>query len=88
MAVAEAETRSVGNRESGIGRPRDASRGASDIPGLSIAYPLIPIFRSRFSIPDSRFPNKLTGTIDRSVANAMRDNGYDLRDYAQKTGKR
>ncbi|HTK54313.1 MAG TPA: hypothetical protein VL308_20615 [Gemmatimonadaceae bacterium] len=27
--------------------------------------------------------NKLTGTIDRSVANAMRDNGYDLRDYAQ-----
>jgi len=28
--------------------------------------------------------NKLTGTIDRSVANYMRDNGYDLRDYAQK----
>ena len=28
--------------------------------------------------------NKLTGTIDRSVANSMRDNGYDLRDYAQK----
>ena len=28
--------------------------------------------------------NKLTGTIDQSVANYMRDNGYDLRDYAQK----
>lgn len=28
--------------------------------------------------------NKLTGTIDRSVATYMRDNGYDLRDYAQK----
>ena len=28
--------------------------------------------------------NKLTGTIDRSVANSMRENGYDLRDYAQK----
>jgi hypothetical protein len=28
--------------------------------------------------------NKLTGTIDKSVANYMRDNGYDLRDYAQK----
>jgi len=28
--------------------------------------------------------NKLTGTIDRSVAYSMRDNGYDLRDYAQK----
>jgi hypothetical protein len=28
--------------------------------------------------------NKITGTIDRSVATYMRDNGYDLRDYAQK----
>ncbi len=28
--------------------------------------------------------NKLTGTIDRSVANYMRDNGYDLRAYAEK----
>jgi hypothetical protein len=28
--------------------------------------------------------NKLTGTIDKSVAAYMRDNGYDLRDYAQK----
>jgi hypothetical protein len=28
--------------------------------------------------------NKLTGTIDRSVATYMRDSGYDLRDYAQK----
>ena len=28
--------------------------------------------------------NKITGSIDRSVANYMRDNGYDLRDYAQK----
>ena len=28
--------------------------------------------------------NKLTGTIDREVANYMRDNGYDLREYAQK----
>jgi hypothetical protein len=28
--------------------------------------------------------NKLTGTIDRSVASYMRDNGYDLRDYAQR----
>jgi len=28
--------------------------------------------------------NKITGTIDKSVAAYMRDNGYDLRDYAQK----
>jgi hypothetical protein len=28
--------------------------------------------------------DKLTGTIDRNVATYMRDNGYDLRDYAQK----
>jgi hypothetical protein len=28
--------------------------------------------------------NKLTGTIDRDVANYMRDNGYDLRAYAEK----
>ena len=28
--------------------------------------------------------NKLTGTIDKNVAAYMRDNGYDLRDYAQK----
>jgi hypothetical protein len=28
--------------------------------------------------------NKLTGTIDRNVANYMRDNGYDLRAYAEK----
>jgi hypothetical protein len=28
--------------------------------------------------------NKLTGTIDRSVANYMRENGYDLRDYAER----
>ena len=28
--------------------------------------------------------NKLTGTIDRSVANYMRDNGYDLKAYAEK----
>ena len=28
--------------------------------------------------------NKLTGTIDREVANYMRENGYDLREYAQR----
>ena len=28
--------------------------------------------------------NKLTGTIDRTSRTYMRDNGYDLRDYAQK----
>jgi hypothetical protein len=28
--------------------------------------------------------NKLTGTIDRDVANYMRENGYDLRDYAER----
>lgn len=28
--------------------------------------------------------NKLTGTIDRDVANYMRENGYDLREYAQR----
>ena len=28
--------------------------------------------------------NKLTGTIDRAVATYMRENGYDLRDYAQR----
>ena len=28
--------------------------------------------------------NKLTGTIDRAVATYMRDNGYDLREYAQR----
>jgi hypothetical protein len=28
--------------------------------------------------------DKLTGTIDRSVANYMRENGYDLRDYAER----
>ena len=28
--------------------------------------------------------NKITGTIDKSVATYMRENGYDLRDYAQK----
>jgi len=28
--------------------------------------------------------NKITGTIDRDVANYMRDNGYDLREYAQR----
>jgi hypothetical protein len=28
--------------------------------------------------------NKLTGEIDRDVANYMRDNGYDLRDYAER----
>ena len=28
--------------------------------------------------------NKITGTIDRSVANYMKENGYDLREYAQR----
>ena len=28
--------------------------------------------------------NKLTGTIDREVANYMKENGYDLREYAQR----
>jgi len=28
--------------------------------------------------------NKLTGTIDRTVANYMREHGYDLREYAQR----
>lgn len=28
--------------------------------------------------------NKLTGTIDRTVATYMKDNGYDLRDYAER----
>lgn len=28
--------------------------------------------------------NKITGTIDREVANYMRENGYDLREYAQR----
>jgi hypothetical protein len=28
--------------------------------------------------------NKLTGTIDRDVANYMKENGYDLREYAQR----
>ena len=28
--------------------------------------------------------NKLTGTIDRGVANYMKENGYDLREYAQR----
>ena len=28
--------------------------------------------------------DKLTGTIDREVANYMKDNGYDLREYAQR----
>jgi hypothetical protein len=33
--------------------------------------------------------DKLTGTIDRNVATYMRDNGYDLRDYAERrTGQR